>query len=972
MSNSCEAKNFVPPQTLWRWNFFNWMVPILLAALLLGLWGLERQYARIQGPIIESGPPSEASVLRGSGSENSTVEVYLDDQFVGTADVDANRQWSLATGTISDSGDHEFVAYALDPDGRRRGDSDSWAFTIGDAVAEESEFSAPTLALSRSNNNFVLYGAGTPDTTVELFNNGESIGIADVGADGTWSLTTLADPSGGSFVARGLAPDGSDIGESDVVDYTPAALTAGAAALLGSTYMWSGTGEPGSTVAVMRDGERVGTTRVDSNGNWSFTGSARDLPAGDYTLSASALDTNGNTLASADQDTTFSIAPPEFMADNVTLAADGRAFTWSGTGAPGSEVVVMLDGEEIGRTTVDDDGMWSFDSSLANLDAGDYELSAQMLDSDGNVAGDAVAASPLTVAALPALAVGDVTLADDGASFSWSGTGAPGSEVVIMLNGEEIGRTTVDDDGTWSFDGDLAGLDAGDYELTSQMLNSDGAVADEMTASSPLSIAAASNPLTTGDAALADDGASFSWSGTGAPGSEVVIMLNGEEIGRTTVDDDGTWSFDGDLAGLDAGDYELTSQMLNSDGAVADEMTASSPLSIAAASNPLTTGDVTLADDGASFSWSGTGAPGAEVVIMLNGEEIGRTTVGDDGTWAFDGDLAGLDAGDYELTAQMLDSDGAVADEMTASSPLIVGSATASASAGATGQVQVLLPNGDPDTDTIGTAPTGAPAVSLILDSSWSMTFGVDYTGQDIGPNTDESQRLTADNPNSRIAVAKAGLIEFIEVGMPEGTPTALRVFGNLRGDLQCQTDLMVPYGPLDPDTMIATIGDVEPAFNANTAIARSLELIAEDLADASEGNRNIVLVTDGDETCGGDPQAVIESLAAQGFNTTVNIIGFSINDDALKSKLESWAEAGNGQFFDAADADSLAESLRDAFAVRYIVRDTDGNEVATGLVGGDPIALPVGEYSVLVLTEPTQTFDIEVTVDETTVIMAE
>ncbi|MGB1253505.1 MAG: vWA domain-containing protein, partial [Candidatus Promineifilaceae bacterium] len=245
-------------------------------------------------------------------------------------------------------------------------------------------------------------------------------------------------------------------------------------------------------------------------------------------------------------------------------------------------------------------------------------------------------------------------------------------------------------------------------------------------------------------------------------------------------------------------------------------------------------------------------------------------------------------------------------------------------------------------------------------------------TGQDVGPNTDESQRLTANNPNSRIAVAKAGLVEFIETSMPEGTPTALRVFGNLQGNLQCQTDLMVAYGPLDTAEMVSVIGDVSPAFNANTTIARSLELVREDLADAPEGNRNIVLVTDGDETCGGDPQAVIESLADQGFNTTVNIIGFSINDSALKSKLEGWAEAGNGKFYDAADADGLAESLRTAFAVRYVINDANGDEVASGFVGGEPVKLPVGEYTVVLGTTPAQEFDIEVTTDETTTVMAE
>ena len=252
------------------------------------------------------------------------------------------------------------------------------------------------------------------------------------------------------------------------------------------------------------------------------------------------------------------------------------------------------------------------------------------------------------------------------------------------------------------------------------------------------------------------------------------------------------------------------------------------------------------------------------------------------------------------------------------------------------------------------------------------MTFGVDYTGIDIGPDTDESQRLTADDPNSRIAVAKAGLIDFVETGMPDGTPAALRVFGNLRGNLECQTDLMVPYGPLDKATMVGTIEGVSPQFNANTTIARSLELVAEDLAAAAEGNRNIVLVTDGDETCGGDPEAVIAQLADSGFDVAVNIVGFAIADDALKARLESWAATGNGRYFDAPDAESLSSSLRGAFGIPYIVLDAEGLVVGNGVVGDAGNTLPAGSYTVEVSTNPAQIISVDVAADGTAVATTE
>ena len=986
MSNPCDAKNYVPLHAQWRWNFFRWMVPVLLAALLLGLIGLERQYAAIAAPVIAAGPPDATTSVSGTGTPNSMVDVRLNGESVGQATVNDAGQWSLDTTTIDDAGEYQYVAYALDPEGGERGVSNDWAFTLSDAVAESDSYRVPTIAARRNNNGFALTGTGSPGTTVELFNNDVSLGMADVGNDGSWSFDTAGDPYSSRFMARGIAPDGVEIGDSDTVVYAPAALTAGAFALIGATYSWDGTGEPGSLVAVMRDGEQVGTTRVDSRGNWSFTSSARNLSAGDYLLTASVIDDDGNELMSASDDATLSIPRRALTAaESGTLAEDGATFNWGGTGEPGADVVIMLDGAEIGRTTVNDDGNWSFDGPAADLTAGDYALSAQMLDGSGDTTDEADGTLPLAAVAMAALTAGDAALAEDGATFNWGGTGEPGAEIVIMLDGEEIGRTTVNDDGNWSFDGSAADLEVGDYALSAQMLDGSGEMADEADTALSLTTVGAVKiaSLIAGDATLADDGTAFNWSGTGEPGAEVVIMLDGVEIGRTTVDADGNWSFDGSAADLEAGDYALSAQMVDGSGDVTDEVNAALPLTIVGAATvaSLTIGDAALADDGTAFNWSGTGEPGAEVIIMLDGVEIGRTTIDADGNWSFDGSTADLEAGDHTLSVQMLDGSGNVASEMAADTPLTTtasddatadsGESTESASTDVMGMIQVLLPGstaGSSSGATV-TAPTGAPAVALILDSSWSMTFGIDYTGQDVGPNTDESQRLTADDPNSRIAVAKAGLIDFVENGMPSGTPTALRVFGNLRGDLQCQTDLMVPYGPLDQDAMVAIIEDVQPAFNANTTIARSLELMNEDLADSAEGNRNIVLVTDGDETCGGDPQAVIEDLVAQGFDVSVNIIGFSINDAALKSKLESWAEAGNGRFFEATDSDSLTASLTRAFAVPYVIQDASGNEVARGLVGDEAVELPVGTYTLLVRTNPTQSFDIEVVADETTTI---
>jgi hypothetical protein len=172
-----------------------------------------------------------------------------------------------------------------------------------------------------------------------------------------------------------------------------------------------------------------------------------------------------------------------------------------------------------------------------------------------------------------------------------------------------------------------------------------------------------------------------------------------------------------------------------------------------------------------------------------------------------------------------------------------------------------------------------------------------------------------------------------------------MRVFGHKEKD-SCRTDLEIALQPLDAGMVASKVGAIEAMNLAKTPIARSLELVAEDLA-AVTGERIVVLVTDGEETCGGDPAEVIEALEAAGMDVRVNIVGFAIDDAALQASFRYWAELGGGSYHDAASADALAASMSSALRTPFEVLDTQDRVVATGLVGGPAISLPAGIYKV-------------------------
>jgi len=215
--------------------------------------------------------------------------------------------------------------------------------------------------------------------------------------------------------------------------------------------------------------------------------------------------------------------------------------------------------------------------------------------------------------------------------------------------------------------------------------------------------------------------------------------------------------------------------------------------------------------------------------------------------------------------------------------------------------------------------------LELILDASGSML-----------------QRLEG---KRRIEIAKAVLTDLVTQKVPAGTPVAIRVFGHKEAD-SCRTDLEMPLSELDPAKAASLIGKIQAMNLAKTPIADSLAQVANDLAGV-KGMRLVVLITDGEETCGGDPAEAIRRLKEQGIDVRVNIVGFAIDDQSLKQSFKLWAELGDGDYFDASGAEQLSQSLASALQIPFDIFNGQGQKVAEGLVGGPAVAIPAGTYEI-------------------------
>lgn len=163
----------------------------------------------------------------------------------------------------------------------------------------------------------------------------------------------------------------------------------------------------------------------------------------------------------------------------------------------------------------------------------------------------------------------------------------------------------------------------------------------------------------------------------------------------------------------------------------------------------------------------------------------------------------------------------------------------------------------------------------------------------------------------AKIATAKSVMDELL-ADLPEGTTPGLMAYGH-RSEGDCaDVELMTPFGDGSSESIRASIQGLTP--RGKTPIAASLEQSAAAFAGREEENNAVVLISDGIETCEGDPCAVAGALIERGINVQVHVVGFDV-DEETRAQLQCIAAAGQGQYFDADSAEGFKEAVSQAQA---------------------------------------------------------
>ncbi|OFK66526.1 hypothetical protein HMPREF2807_09020 [Corynebacterium sp. HMSC074A09] len=208
----------------------------------------------------------------------------------------------------------------------------------------------------------------------------------------------------------------------------------------------------------------------------------------------------------------------------------------------------------------------------------------------------------------------------------------------------------------------------------------------------------------------------------------------------------------------------------------------------------------------------------------------------------------------------------------------------------------------------------------VVFDSSGSMITN------DAGGQT----RIDAAKDAARTFITEAG----------DDAPLGLVTYGGNTGEAPedeaagCQDITVVtPPEAGNSDKMIAHMDGLQP--RGFTPIGESLRKAAAELP--KEGQRSIILVSDGVATCTPPPVCdVAKELKEQGIDLVINTVGFNVEPEA-QQELQCIADATGGTYANASDADSLAKELNRAAPRTFNAYESNLEEIEGGKTEGSP-----------------------------------
>lgn len=181
-------------------------------------------------------------------------------------------------------------------------------------------------------------------------------------------------------------------------------------------------------------------------------------------------------------------------------------------------------------------------------------------------------------------------------------------------------------------------------------------------------------------------------------------------------------------------------------------------------------------------------------------------------------------------------------------------------------------------------AAAQAPQVLFVLDGSGSMWGQVDG--------------------EPKIGIARQVMSELVR-NLPAEVQVGLAAYGhNRKGDCE-DIEILAPVGS-PRDGIIRAVQALNP--KGKTPLTASIRLAAAQFREV-ESAASVVVVSDGKETCEGDPCAAARAARESGVGLRVHAVGFDVTPEEAE-QLNCIAEEGGGRYFGAKNASELVTAF--------------------------------------------------------------
>lgn len=338
-------------------------------------------------PTVSGTTDADATVtITFTDSQGNVVETV-------TATPDANGAFSAQPSAALPDGDYTISTTATRPNGKSATVDRNVSI---DTTAPDTTITAPVDGSTTNDGAVTVTGTSEPGAQVQVT-------VTDDQGTTVFDGTVTTDDMGNWSVDAGMLGDGTytvNANASDAAGNTAQApsttftvntsaptvtITSPAAneTVEDLTPTITGTADPGATIEVFVDGNKVGEATADDMGNWTF-----DVPdaltEGEHTIEAKTTNNAGSEGTSGT--ITITVAEPgaEVVITEPTEGGDvtGPTVTVKGTGEPGDEVTVTINGETQ-TATVDENGDWTV--TFDNVPSGDTTVTAKSGDKEATV-----------------------------------------------------------------------------------------------------------------------------------------------------------------------------------------------------------------------------------------------------------------------------------------------------------------------------------------------------------------------------------------------------------------------------------------------------------------------------------------------------------------------------------------------------------------------------------------------------------